>query len=154
MILTELHVDLKSDHGRVAELERFELAQESAGSVLFGEGRKYRICGTASVVQQLDLLLVDAALGHQIPGEDVEDALAVQLDSEVERFAELRAADVVAVFVDDSEENLRLRRRAVDDGGGDAGEVISGVGGVFRFDGSINRTKMSNGRKRSRGEKK
>ena len=44
------------------------------------QSREYRIGGTAAIVEQLDLLVLQAALSDEVAGEDVKDAVAVELD--------------------------------------------------------------------------
>ena len=83
-----------------------------------------RVGGAAPIVQQLYLLVVQPALRHEVPREDVEDAVALQLDAQEERLAQLRALDVLAGLVHDAQQHARLRRRAVHYGGRDAREGV------------------------------
>ena len=103
------------------------------------QSRKDRIGGTAALVEQLDLLVLQAALGDEVAREDVKDAVAVELDSDEERLSEFGAGDVLALRVDDPEDDAGLRRGAVDNGRGDAGNGWGDGGvGVAGVNGSIN----------------
>ena len=96
-ILAELYVDFKVDNGGLAKLECLESAEEGSRPGLFLQAREDGVGGAAPVVQQDDGLVVDARLGHQVPGEDVEDRVAVQLNPEVQVFAKTGAGNVVAL---------------------------------------------------------
>lgn len=80
-VLAELHVDLEVDDGGVTELEGVEGSVEGPALVL-GQPGEDGVGGAAALVQQLDLLVVQAGLGDQVSREDVEDGVAVQLDPE------------------------------------------------------------------------
>lgn len=119
---------MEVDNGGVAELEGLEPSQQGSRLRILGQAGEDGVRGAAAVVQELDLLLVQAALGDEVPGEDVEDALAVELDPEEERLSELRPRDVVSLLVDDPEQDARLRRRAVHHRRGDAGDLAAVAG--------------------------
>ena len=113
---------MKVDHLGVAELEGLETPEQRAGLRVLLQSGKDRVRGAAPLVEQLDLLVLEAALGDQVAREDVEDAVSVELNAEEERLAQLRARDVLAVLVNDAQEDARLGSRPVHDRGGDAGD--------------------------------
>ena len=79
-VLAELHIDLEVDDRRVAELERLEASQQRPRLGVLLQSGEDRIGGTAAIVEQLDLLVLQAALSDEVAREDVEDAVAVELD--------------------------------------------------------------------------
>ena len=129
---------MEVDDSSVAELEGLKAPQQRSRRVVLLQSRKDRVGGTAALVEQLDLLVLQAALCDEVAREDVKDAVAVELDSDEERLAELRASDVLALRVDDSEDDAGLRRGAVDNGRGDAGNGGGDGIGVAGVNGSIN----------------
>ena len=138
-VLAELDVDLEVDDRRVAELERLESPQQRPRLGVLLQSGEDGVGGTAAVVEQLDLLVLEAALGDEVAREDVEDAVAVELDADEERLAQLGAGDVLALGVDDAQDDAGLRGGPVDDGGGDPGHGGGDPGvGVAGVDGSIN----------------
>ena len=149
-ILAELNVDLEVDDGRVAELERLEATKERPRLGVLLKSREDWIGGTAAVVEQLDLLVLESALGDEVASEDVKDAVAVELDADEERLAELRPGDVLALGVDDAEDDAGLGGGAVDNGGGDSGDGGGDTGiGVAGVNGSINVRRRSTVRYRT-----
>ena len=130
---------MKVDDRRVTELERLEAPQQRSGLGVLLQPGEDGVGGAAAVVEQLDLLVLEAALGDEVAREDVEDAVAVELDADEERLAQLGAGDVLALGVDDAQDDAGLRGGSVDDGGGDPGHRGGDPGvGVAGVDGSIN----------------
>jgi hypothetical protein len=153
LVLAELHVDLKIDDGRVAELKGFEAAVQRARFGILLEAGEDGVRGATPFVEQLDFFVVEAALGDEVARKDVEDALPVELDSEEERLAQLGTGNVLSVLVDDAQEDGRLGGGAVDNGGGNAGDSgLDGIG-VSGVNGSINirrKTRFRDWRKEKR----
>ena len=130
---------MKVDDRRVTELERLEAPQQRPRLGVLLQSGEDGVGGAAAVVEQLDLLVLEAALGDEVAREDVEDAVAVELDADEERLAELGAGDVLALGVDDAQDDAGLRGGPVDHGGGDPGHRGGDPGvGVAGVDGSIN----------------
>ena len=130
---------MKVDDRRVTELERLEAPQQRSGLGVLLQPGEDGVGGAAAVVEQLDLLVLEAALGDEVAREDVEDAVAVELDADEERLAQLGAGDVLALGVDDAQDDAGLRGGPVDHGGGDPGHGGGDTGvGVAGVDGSIN----------------
>ena len=130
---------MKVDDRRVTELERLEAPQQRSGLGVLLQPGEDGVGGTAAVVEQLDLLVLEAALGDEVAREDVEDAVAVELDADEERLAQLGAGDVLALGVDDAQDDAGLRGGPVDHGGGDPGHGGGDPGvGIAGVDGSIN----------------
>ena len=130
---------MKVDDRRVTELERLEAPQQRSGLRVLLQPGEDGVGGAAAVVEQLDLLVLEAALGDEVAREDVEDAVAVELDADEERLAQLGAGDVLALGVDDAQDDAGLRGGAVDHGGGYPGHGGGDTGvGVAGVDGSIN----------------
>ena len=141
---------MEVDDRRVTELERLEAPQERPRLWVLLQSREDRIGGTSAIVEQLDLLVFQAALGDEVAGEDVKDAVAVELDPDEERLAELGSGDVLALRVDDSEDDAGLRGGAVDNGRGDSGHGGGDTGiGVAGVNGSINVRRRSTVRYRT-----
>ena len=138
-VLAELDVYLKVDDRRVTELERLEAPQQRSRLGVLLQPGEDGVGGAAAVVEQLDLLVLEAALGDEVAREDVEDAVAVELDADEERLAQLGAGDVLALGVDDAQDDAGLRGGPVDHGGGDPGHGGGDTGvGIAGVDGSIN----------------
>ena len=117
-----MHINFEVNHCCFAEFEGFESSQKCAGAGLFLKAGEDGIGGAAAVVQQHDFFLVYAALSHEVPGENVEDAVSVQFDPQEQGFSQPRSGNIVAFGVRDPEYDLRRRRRAVDDGRGQSGD--------------------------------
>ena len=130
---------MKVDDRRVTELERLEAPQQRSGLRVLLQPGEDGVGGAAAVVEQLDLLVLEAALGDEVAREDVEDAVSVELDADEERLAQLGAGDVLALGVDDAQDDAGLRGGPVDHGSGDPGHGGGDPGvGVAGVDGSIN----------------
>ena len=131
---------MEVDDRRVTELECLEAPQQRSRLRVLLQSGEDGVGGTAAVVEQLDLLVLEAALGDEVAREDVKDAVAVDLDPDEERLAELGAGDVLALRVDDAKDDAGLRGGAVDNGRGDSGNGggdATGIG-VAGVNGSIN----------------